>query len=67
MLLVNRAKEYIASVAKEIGAISWPSTKRVYSDTIIVLVALVISAIVIGLLDFVFSEAFKELIKKISV
>jgi preprotein translocase SecE subunit len=63
---VNKAKEYISSVYKEIGAISWPSTKRVYNDTIIVLVALVLSAAVIGLLDFVFSEAFKRLIDKIS-
>jgi len=63
---VNRAKEYIASVSKEIGAISWPSTKRVYNDTIVVLVALVVSAVIIGLLDFIFSEAFKKLLEKIS-
>ncbi len=64
---MNKAKEYISSVYKEIGAISWPSTKRVYNDTITVLLALVFSAIVIGLLDFAFSEAFKRLIDKISV
>lgn len=63
---MNRAKEYIASVSKEIGAISWPSTKRVYNDTIVVLVALVVSAVIIGLLDFIFSEAFKKLLEKIS-
>jgi len=63
---VNRAKEYIASVSKEIGAISWPSTKRVYNDTIVVLVALVVSAVIIGFLDFIFSEAFKKLLEKIS-
>lgn len=63
---MNKAKEYISSVYKEIGAISWPSTKRVYNDTIIVLAALVAGALVVGLLDFVFSEAFKRLIEKIS-
>lgn len=63
---MNKAKEYVLSVYKEIGAITWPSTKRVYHDTIIVLVALVFSATLIALLDFVFSEAFKKLLEKIS-
>lgn len=63
---MNRVKEYILSVYKEISAITWPSSKRVYNDTIVVLVALFVSVAFIGLLDSVFSTAIQKLIEKIS-
>lgn len=64
---MNKVKEYILSVYKEISAIVWPSRKRVYTDTVIVVIALFLSILAIGLLDTGLSKAFQYLINKISV
>lgn len=64
---MNKAKEYISSVYKEISAIVWPSSKRVYSDTLIVVIALFLGVLLVGALDTGFSKAFQYLLNKISV
>lgn len=64
---MNKAKEYISSVYREISAISWPSSKRVYNDTIIVLAALVFGGAFVGALDAGLSWAVQKLIEKISL
>ncbi len=56
---MNKIRDYIKATADEIKAITWPTRKRVYTDTTIVLVALVFGGAVIALIDYGFASAFK--------
>jgi preprotein translocase SecE subunit len=62
---MSKIKEAIKATINEIKAISWPPRKRVYTDTLIVLAALVGSGLVIALLDYIFGSGFKLAITKI--
>ena len=63
---MRKIQEFIASVAKEIAAITWPSAKKVYHDTIIVVVALVLSGVAVGLIDYGLNQSFRILLEKIT-
>ena len=62
---MNKIQEAIKATANEIKAISWPSRKRIYTDTLIVLGALVIGGLAVALLDYIFGSGFKLAITKI--
>lgn len=53
---------YISSVAKEIGAIVWPSRQKVVTDTTIVVISLVIGGALIAAVDAGLMEGFTQLI-----
>jgi preprotein translocase SecE subunit len=57
---------WVNGVASEIRAITWPSQKKVYSDTVVVVAALVVGGIIIGFLDYGLLSLFKYLISSIS-
>ncbi|MCX6809290.1 MAG: preprotein translocase subunit SecE [Candidatus Berkelbacteria bacterium] len=63
--MFNSLSNWVNGIATEIKAISWPSRKRVYNDTVIVVIALIISGTILGLIDFGFTELFKMAISKI--
>ena len=48
----------------EIKAITWPSKKKVYYDSLVVLAALIVGGIIIALLDYGFASAFKAAITR---
>ena len=63
--MFNSFSNWVGSIATEIRAISWPSKKKVYNDTVIVVIALIVSGVALGLIDFGFTELFKMAISKI--
>lgn len=52
-------KEYFRSVIAESKAVVWPSKKKVYQDTIIVLLALVFGGAFIAGVDYGLTELLK--------
>lgn len=52
---------YFKGVRSETKKISWPSKKEVINYTVVVIVMVLISALVIGALDFVFNQMFRIL------
>lgn len=44
-------KDKINSVIKEIRAVVWPPRRRVYIDSLLVLIALAVGGVVIALID----------------
>ena len=54
-----KIKEYFKSVIAESKAIVWPSKKKVYQDTIIVIVALLVSGVFVAGVDYGLTELLK--------
>jgi preprotein translocase subunit SecE len=54
-----KIKEYFKSVIAESKAIVWPSKKKVYQDTVIVIVALVVSGAFIAVVDYGLTQLLK--------
>ena len=50
----SRVKQYWKDTAAELKKVVWPSRKQVINNTIVVCVVVLISALVVLLLDFVF-------------
>ena len=61
----KRFAAWLRSVKAELKKIVWASPKSVRSNTIMVLIVLIVFAVVVGALDFVFSRFFTELGKLI--
>ncbi|MBQ8344741.1 MAG: preprotein translocase subunit SecE [Clostridia bacterium] len=59
----GRLKEAWRGFKSEVKKIVWPSWKQVWKNTFVVLVVVVICAIMIGLLDFAFSQGIIGLTK----
>ena len=59
----GRVKEAWRGFKSEVKKIVWPSWKQVWKNTFVVLVVVVICAIMIGLLDFAFSQGIIGLTK----
>lgn len=61
-MATNMSKEkksgYLKNVRSELKKVSWPSMKTVINYTIVVMVMVLISATIIGALDFVFKSMF---------
>ena len=55
----------IESIWKEISAIVWPSRQRVYTDTLIVVFALVLGGAFIALLDYALAQTLQKAISSI--
>ncbi len=53
---------YIKNVRAEFVHVSWPPTHRVIAQTIIVIAISIVTAIMIGLLDFLFTSGVSHLV-----
>ena len=60
-LLYNNPKsnQYMGEVVLELSKVSWPQQKETTSSTMVVIVMVVISGILIGLMDFLFTQIMK--------
>ncbi len=61
--MINFLKKYIRDIRKEATVISWPTKDKVYQSTVLVLVAVVCSALVIGALDYALNQLFFTFVK----
>jgi preprotein translocase SecE subunit len=55
----------IESVWSEIRAIVWPSRQRVYTDTLIVVVSLVVAGALIALVDYGLAQILQKSISSV--
>ena len=55
-------RKKVEEIIKEIGAITWPTREKVVNNSVIVLIALIVSAVFIALLDRMFFGGFEYLI-----
>lgn len=54
-----KIKEYFKSVVAESKAITWPSKNKVYQDTVVVVVGLIVSGAFIALVDYGLTELLR--------
>ena len=52
----DRAYHYANEITSELKKVTWPSAKEVRTATLVVIVMAIISAIILGLFDFVWSN-----------
>ena len=62
----GRVKDAWRGFKSEVKKIVWPSWKQVLKNTLVVLVVVVICAIIIGVLDYAFSQGIISLTKLFS-
>jgi len=62
---MSRVSAGIKNIISEAKAIVWPSRKRVYNDTLVVVAALIVSSLIVAALDYGFSSIFRLVISKI--
>lgn len=55
----NRLRRFLHEVRIEMGKVTWPSRAEVGQATSVVIVAVVIAAVYIGVLDFILSSLVK--------
>ena len=58
------AKQFLREVRTELKKVTWPSRKDTLSGTLVVLVAVLIIAIFLGIVDSGLSNIIKELLKR---
>jgi len=59
--VVPRSVEFVKEAWQELKKVHWPTRKETYSATVIVLVAVVVVALFLGLVDFGLSYAMQYL------
>lgn len=56
--------KYFKEVRSEFKKVSWPSRKQVFNNTVVVLVVIVMSAVGVWALDFLFSTMWSLMLNK---
>ena len=56
-------KEYLKGVKIEMSKVVWPTKTDVFASLKVVIISTIIVAVLLGLLDFGFTEAFRALMK----
>lgn len=60
---MNAIKNYIRGSFEELTKVTWPTKNQAVKLTIIVLIFCLITAGLLGVLDFLFNEAYAYLLK----
>lgn len=60
---MQKIKRFFIEVKTELIKVSWPSRNEISGSTVIVLVVSVIMAIFVGLIDFLFANVIKGIIR----
>ena len=53
---LTRTKDFVNEVVDELKKVTWPTAKEVRAATIVVIVMALVSALILGLFDFVWSN-----------
>ena len=64
MSILNKLIKFIKESKVELGKVTWPTRKQAIRYTLIVIGISIITAIVLGSLDFIFSKCIQVLISK---
>lgn len=60
---LGRLGKFLREVRAELKKVAWPGRKELVSSTLVVVTVVVIVAAFIGLIDFVFSQGLKVLVR----
>ncbi|MCI5644186.1 MAG: preprotein translocase subunit SecE [Treponema porcinum] len=60
---MSKVGQFLRESKAELKKVVWPSRDDVVSSVKVVIISTIIVAIVLGLLDFAFTEAFRALMK----
>ena len=60
---MSKVGQFLRETKAELKKVVWPSRDDVVSSVKVVIISTIIVAIVLGLLDFAFTEAFRALMK----
>lgn len=60
---MSKVGQFLRESKVELKKVVWPSRDDVVSSVKVVIISTIIVAIVLGLLDFAFTEAFRALMK----
>ena len=60
---MQKIKKFFIEVKKELFKVSWPSRDEILGSTIIVLTVSVILAVFVGLIDLMFANVIKGIIR----
>ena len=63
--MFRKIEDWVKSIIAESQAITWPNRKRVYTDSMIVVVSLVLGTAILAAIDYGFLQLFKAAISKI--
>lgn len=63
--MIDKIIKYFQGIVTESKAITWPSKIKVYNDSLIVVVSLIVGGLVVAGIDFLFLELFKYAISKV--
>ena len=55
--MITRSRNFLLDVRKEMEKVTWPSSDELKASTTVVLMFLVLLAVVIGSMDFIFQTA----------
>jgi preprotein translocase subunit SecE len=58
----EQANQFMNEVMVELSRVSWPTRKETANATIIVIVMVVISGVVLGLLDYVWTQLLRQIL-----
>lgn len=61
--IVEKVVKYFREVYGELKRVSWPTKKELVSYTVAVVVFVVLMAVIVGLLDFVFANGIKLIVR----
>ncbi len=60
---LDRAKQFLSEAKGELKKVTWPSKQQAFSATWVVIVMVIMSAVFLGLVDFVLSSLVKYILR----
>lgn len=60
---MSKIGQFFRETKAELKKVVWPSRQDVVSSVLVVIISTIIMAVILGLLDFAFTEAFRALMK----
>ena len=60
---MSKIGQFFRESKAELKKVVWPSRQDVVSSVLVVIISTIIMAVILGLLDFAFTEAFRALMK----
>ena len=53
-----KKSSFIRECVEELKRVSWPTSKQVWNSTKVVVISTIVAAVILGLMDWVFTQGF---------
>ena len=57
--MIGKTNEFLANVKAELKKVTWPAKKETYASTTIVIVLVMLSAVFLGVVDFILQRLIR--------